>query len=315
MGDNNYAPLMGPIACPVICGTDYSNPASAIECPSACNYYDIYSNLSNMYDTYIPQASKSRIVDSGSLTTDYTVYNPKIVDFKGTVGAQGTDLNSAAVLAKTQTLSSLVGQINLQVAYAAQSQKTAADAALNVSKLVATLGMASANNEVSVASNAANDAASQLQGALSLQSQIVSLSNDISKLALVLPQPISSNVQNAISNSAGAPATASAAVASIKASSDAAQKSAAAANTAINKPQEAFRFLNRIQEHFGQGRGVLSSEHYAGRTTSGAEHYRGGVGNAVASAEHYRGGGNPVASAENFNRKVPQENFRRRILR
>ena len=179
MADNDYAPLMGPVVCPMECTTDYSNPSSSIDCPSACNYYDIYSNLSTMYDTYIPPATKSRIVPSGSVTTDFTVYNPEIINFAGQVGAQGTDLQAGSVLAKAQALSGLLSQIAMQSNYAQNSRSTAEKAAQSVAQAAAMNGPAAASVFTQTVVNAADQAAGYLQAAKQLEGQVKAVAADI----------------------------------------------------------------------------------------------------------------------------------------
>jgi len=82
---NNYIPLMGQQNCAPQCQTNYSNPYAKVNCPSSCNYFEEYSSLNGMYDTYIPPSTKSRIIPSPSLVYDYQVANPRLVNFAGQV--------------------------------------------------------------------------------------------------------------------------------------------------------------------------------------------------------------------------------------
>jgi hypothetical protein len=243
MSDNDYAPLMGPVLCPMECTTDYNNPSSSLDCPSACNYYDIYSNLSNIYDTYIPPSTKSRIVPSGSVTTDFTVYNPEIINFAGQVGVQGTDLQTGSVLAKAQALSGLLAQIAMQSNYAQNARDVAERSAQAVAQTAAMYGPASATVDTQAASNAADQASGYLQAAKQLAEQVKAVSSDILRLASTAPQTAA--VQNAVQLAQGSEQQASASVQVATIANNAAQEAAAASMQASNKPQESFRFLRR----------------------------------------------------------------------
>ena len=85
MNENDYAPLMGDVACAPECQTNFLNPYAKANCPSACNYYEEYSTLNGMYDMYIPPSTKSRLIPTPSIVADYQVANPRIVNFAGQV--------------------------------------------------------------------------------------------------------------------------------------------------------------------------------------------------------------------------------------
>jgi hypothetical protein len=243
MIDNDYAPLMGPVSCPLECTTDYSNPSSAVECPSACNYYDIYSNLSNMYDTYIPSATRSRLIPSGSVTTDFTVYNPQITNFAGNVS--DADLKYGSVLSKAQSLSNIVDQAQYQASVAVKQYQIAANAAATAAETARNNGPAAASVHAMTASNAADTAAGAAAAVTGLANQVSMLAKDIIQLGSSAP---SNAIQQAVTVANNANAIVSEAIATAKQAADSAAAAAASANQNANKPQEAFRFLRRRQQ-------------------------------------------------------------------
>ncbi len=261
MIDNDYAPLMGPVSCPLECTTDYSNPSSLLDCPSACNYYDIYSNLSNMYNTYIPAATKSRIIPSGSVTTDFTVYNPQITNFAGNVS--DADLKYGSVLSKAQSLSNIIAQAQAQASVAVEESQIASNAAATAAETARNNGPAAASVHAMTASNAADVAAGAVSAVTSLANQANMLAKDIIQLGSSAP---SNAIQQAVAAANNANAMVSEAIATANQAAAAAASAAEIANQTANKPQEAFRFLRRRQNLSYTGNRLRSRIQIANRT-------------------------------------------------
>ena len=76
MSENDYAPLVGPVACPTECMTNYSNPYFQQNCPSSCGFYEDYNTIGTMYKMYIPPATASRLIPSETAVSQFQAENP-----------------------------------------------------------------------------------------------------------------------------------------------------------------------------------------------------------------------------------------------
>jgi hypothetical protein len=131
VGENDYAPLAGPVSCPAECLTNYAIPGSNTSCPSACGFYDEYSSIGAITSgggMYIPAATRARLIQTPALTENSIVYNPRINTFSGNVESAADVLKESVQKMANSTQQAMTTMATAPAAAAPQVQQAIQDA-------------------------------------------------------------------------------------------------------------------------------------------------------------------------------------------
>ena len=265
MSINDYAPSSGTAeSCPIECLTNYANPNSSITCPSSCNFYNEYSTVGGIYDTFIPASTASRIIPSPSVTDDYLVQNNRISNFAGNVSnvISGANLSTNATTSNLQDLSkklnSTLNQLSTATIQAQNAAASAQSAANQTPVILQNQGPASASVNVATAAQAASNAQSLASSASSLAANANVLAANVLEASRGLPS--SDIVTNAVASATNASAEASKAAADAQAAATNANLAASNAANAVSTTKEGFRLLEKLNvsgkliENFNQAK-------------------------------------------------------------
>ncbi len=244
MTNNDYAPLMGEVSCPTECKTNYAVPGVTTNCPSACTYFEDYNTLSTVYDMYIPSSTKSRLIPTPSVISDYQVENPRISNFAGQVQpttAFETGVSTAQLMNKLDALQKQVAELNNVAKMAEASKNNAVQSAQQSARALNNEGPATAAvqaNAANASAQQANSAAQQASAlAADIKNTVAQISADASKV------PSTPAVTQALQAAQDAASQAGAQVAAAQQAAATASSAASQTSTAVASTKEGFRYL------------------------------------------------------------------------
>jgi hypothetical protein len=251
MSINDYAPSSGTAeSCPIECLTNYANPNSSITCPSSCNYYNEYSTVGGIYDTFIPASTASRIIPSPSVTDDYLVQNNRITNFSGNVSnvIAGANLNNNATTSNLIDLNNKLKTTLTQLdtaAIQAQNASTSAQNAANATPVILqNQGPASASVNVATAAQAAQNSQSLATSATALAANANVLAANVLEASRGLPA--SDIVTQAVASATNASDKAAKLAADAQTSATNANLAASNAANVVSNTKEGFRLLEKL---------------------------------------------------------------------